>query len=460
MMNARQAASAVIALGLALSCLPAMAAHMASASVGYYGVYYPVIGGGAIFTLTVKNNASSANAINKVVLDFQTSGFKVVWANGAGWSAGNTETTCTFQTPPGTNIAPGIAKEFSTKVTLPWTIAQYDFAVTTYDTAAASASFRTGNKVNVSFGSCGNADAVDLLHANATPTANMLLPLGGDAKFDGAVLRDATISGVKLMNGAVTSDKLAFFSVGTSQLTNSAVSTAQLADASVTEPKIADGAVATAKIADAAVTTAKLAAGAVTADTMASASVTTDKLADHSVTDAKIEGMWRFVDLPILSSRLEYGAQISTSMGRACVDLPQPAPGNFPEFILMARMPNDWDSVANPSPYVEVLWFADDTVANRGKTVRFCLGYERQPAGQAYNDSYAPACAHFSSDASNAAVIETTGSTLAMGNPFGMPQAPGDPVWSIVYRPTVATGVELPDTVHVMSATLWYQAKR
>jgi len=429
----------VVGLALALSAVPATAAHMASASVGYYGVYYPVIGGGAIFTLTVKNNASSANAINKVVLDFQTSGFKVVWANGAGWSASSTETTCTFETPPGTPIAPGIAKEFSTKVTLPWTIAQYDFAVTTYDTTAASSSFRTGNKVNVSFGSCGNADAVDLLHASATPTANMLFPLGPDAKYNGAILGDATVSGAKLMDGAVTSDKLAFSSVGTSQLTNSAVSTAQLADASVTEPKIADGAVSNAKLADGAVSGAKIAADA--------------------VTDDKIPNLVRTVNLPIMGAQLTGGAAISTDYWWVVLNFPQP--GTQSTCGIPITMPADWDPALNPHPYVELVWNATDLAANRGKNVHWRFFHiVRRPASP-FVTAYAFQDFNGTTDVANASVVQSTGDALAMmhPDPAYTPTAPNDVVTIVILR-MAASGTELPDVAHLIAARLWYLAKR
>jgi len=441
-MGGRAVLSFVIGLALALSAVPATAAHTASAAVGYYGVYYPVIGGGAIFTLTVKNNASSANAINKAVLDFQTSGFKVVWANGAGWSASNTETTCTFETPPGTLIAPGSAKEFSTKVTLPWAVAQYDFSVTTYDTARGTYSFRTGNKVNVSFSSGGNADAVDMFHANRTPAANMLLPLGGDAKFDGAVLRDATVSGVKLMDGAITTPKLGFQVVTSEKLAFNSVQALHIADGQVITPKIGDG--------------------AVTGDKLAPGSVTTDKLADHSVTDAKITGMMRSVDLPIFATRGGAGAQVLPYDGLPCVDFPVPVSQPWPQFSMITKMPQDWDPAAAPAPYIEVLWFAWDAPANRGKAVRFHLVYARDAVGVRWSTSFPSVAAQVNTDLSNATILQTTGSALMMTDPSYKPLAPGDLVHMFVLRAPAnpAEGVELPDNAHLVSAALWYPAKR
>ena len=214
-----------------------------------------------------------------MVLDFESSGFKVVWANGHGWSATNTVTTCTYQvTPTESPINPGNSKMFSTKVTLPWTIAQYDFLVTTYDSAGGTDTKRTTPKVNVSYASCGNADSVDLFHASSTPTANMLLALGGDAKYDGAILRDATISGAKLLDAAVTSEKLAPLSVGGLHIADGAVATAKIADGSITEPQPANGAVTTSRLAHGAVGSAKIAAGSVTNAHLAADSVATGNM--------------------------------------------------------------------------------------------------------------------------------------------------------------------------------------
>jgi hypothetical protein len=422
--------SLVLALALALSAVPAMAAHTAVAVIGYYGVYYPVIGGGAILTLTVKNEATSTHSINKVVLDFEASGFKVVWANGAGWATSNTETTCTYEVVPvGSPIPPGSTKMFSTKVTLPWTIAQYDFLVTTTDSVAYSASFRTGNKVNVSYSSCGNAETVDLFHASSTPTANMLLPLGGDAKFDGAILRDATVSGVKLMDGAVTSAKLGAVSVGSLNLI--------------------DGAVTTPKLADLAVTSAKLAAD----------SVGTANIQGDAVTDDKIPDLWRTVNLPILGAQFTNGTAVSTDWWWIVLDFPvPPAPGTRVSCGLAIQMPADWDPVANPNAYVQLLWCATDLAANRGKRVRWELGYHVRKPGAAFTAAYVIPNFEGLTDASNAAMIQTTAG-LAMAAGGYKPDAPNDVVTILISRLTASTA-ELPDDAHLIAAQLSYQAKR
>jgi hypothetical protein len=383
---------------------------MASAAVGYYGVYYPVIGGGAIFTLTVKNSAASTHAINKVVLDFETSGFKVVWANGAGWSASNTDTTCTFEAGAQPLITPGNTRMFSTKVTLPWSIAQYDFLVTTTDSVGASASFRTGNKVNVSYSSGGNADAVDLFHASSTPTANTLLPLGGDAKYDGAILRNGTVAGSALADAAVTADKLALGSVGPLHI----------------------------------------AAGA----------VTNAKIAADAVTDDKIPNLWRTVNLPILGSQLQNGAVITPDGWWAGIDFPVAA-GPAPRLAMAIEMPADWDLVANPSPNIELVWFADDAVANRGKKVRWILYYVLAVAGQPFPYGFYPQEYEGVTDLSDARIVRTTGNGLAMSGAGSKPEAPNDVVQIVVWRGAAAPpGTDLPDDVHLLAARLWYLARR
>jgi hypothetical protein len=400
----------VVGLALALSAVPATAAHMASAVIGNYGVYYPVIGGGAIFTLTVKNSAASTHAINKVVLDFEASGFKVVWANGAGWSASNTDTTCTFEAEAQPLITPGNTRMFSTKVTLPWSIAQYDLLVTTTDSVGASASFRTGNKVNVSYSSGGNADAVDLFHASSTPTANTLLALGGDAKHDGAILRNGTVAGSALADAAVTADKLALGSVGPLHI----------------------------------------AAGA----------VTNAKIAADAVTDDKIPNLWRSVNLPIMGSQFLYGAVISPDWQVPGVDFPVQV-GPAPRFGMTIEMPADWDPVADPNPYVELVWFADDTVANRGKTVRWMLYYVRLTVGQSYPFGFYPQEFLGHSDPSNAWVVQTTGAGLVMSGAGSKPESPGDLVLINVIRGAAAPpGTDLPDDVHLLAARLVYYARR
>jgi len=410
-----------LVLALALLAVPATAAHTAVAVVGYYGVYYPVIGGGAILTLTVKNNASSTHSINKVELDFEASGFKVVWANGAGWATSNTETTCTYEvTGIESPIAPNATKMFSTKVTLPWTIAQYDFAVTTYDSGAGSYSFRTGNKVNVSYSSCGNAETVDLFHASSTPTANMLLPLGGDAKYDGAILRDATVSGAKLMDGAVTTPKLA----------------------------------------DLAVTNDKIAAFAVTWRNLADGSVTTPSIADDAVTDAKIPDLWRTVNLPILGAQLMNGAELSPDMAAAGIDFPVPGGGFSPQLALPIEMPADWDAVANPTPYVELVWWANDSVNNRGKAVRWWLDYSRRRVGEPFAYTGAGIESEWITDPLNAQIIQSTGTYLGMGYPSYKPEVPNEVVSMRIMRRAATIGVELPASAHLLAARLWYIATR
>jgi hypothetical protein len=453
--------SLVLALALALSAVPATAAHTASAVVGYYGVYYPVIGGGAILTLTVKNLASSTHSINKVVLDFEASGFKVVWANGAGWATSNTETTCTYEvTGIESPIAPNATKMFSTKVTLPWTIAQYDFLVTTTDSVAYSASFRTGNKVNVSYSSCGNADAVDLFHASSTPTANMLLPLGGDAKYDGAILRDATVSGAKLMDGAVTSAKLGAASVGSLSLIDGAVTTAKLADGSITTAKIVDGAVTTAKLTDVAVTSDKIAAGSITNSHLAAESVAGANIQANAVSDDKITNLWRTVNLPITGAQFVNGAVVSPDGWWVGVDFPVPPGPSNPSLGLTIEMPADWDPVANPQPYVELLWFADDSVNNRGKTVRWWLTYARKRAGQPYLATGGAVQGEWTTDPVDARVIQTTADVLRMTLSGYKPEVPNEVMFMRITRQPATTGVELPDEAHLIAAQLWYQAKR
>jgi hypothetical protein len=452
--------SVVILLAVALSASPAMAAHMASATIGYYGVYYPVVGGGAIFTLTVRNSAASTHAINKVVLDFESSGFKVVWANGAGWSASNTATTCTFEAGAQPPITPGSAKAFSTKVTLPWTVAQYDFLVTTTDSAAASASFRTSNKVNVSYASCGNADAVDLFHANATPTANMLLPLGGDAKYDGAVLRDGTVLGSALADLAVSTAKLGDAAVTSDKLGPASVGALHLIDGAVTEAKIADAAVTTGKLADGGVTSPKIAAGSVTNTHLAADSVTTANIQGDAVADDKIPDLWRTVNLPIMGSQLMNGAVVSPDSTWAGVDFPPPAGPVSPQISFTIEMPSDWDPIADPAPYVELLWFADDTPANRGKTVLWFEWYQRQVVGQPYAPALVGHGAHVNTDATNASIIRTTDASNIMNDPSGQPIAPNDLVHFVIARTPVWVGQELPANAHLVAARLWYLAKR
>jgi hypothetical protein len=447
-------------LALALSVVPAMAAHTASAVIGYYGVYYPVVGGGAIFTLTVKNNASSTHAINKVVLDFESSGFKVVWANGQGWSATNTLTTCTFQAGAQPLITPGNSRMFSTKVTLPWTIAQYDFLVTTYDSAGGTYSRRTTPKVNVSYASGGNADSVDLFHASSIPTANMLLPLGGDAKYDGAILRAGTVLGSALTDLAVSTAKLANAAVTSGKLAAASVGSLHLIDGAVTEAKIADAAVTTGKLADDAVTSPKIAAGSVTNTHLASDSVATANIQDDAVADDKIPDLWRTVNLPITAAQLRNGAVVSPDGTWVGVDFPVPPPGAYPSLGLTIEMPADWDPVANPQPHIELVWFADDSVNNRSKAVQWWLTYCRKRAGEIYLNNAFAVYDEWTTDPSDARVIQTTEDVLRMAFSSYRPELPNEVVFMRITRYPVSTGVELPDDAHLMAARLWYLAKR
>ena len=453
------AVTVVVAL-LAAAAVPAMAAHTATSSIGYYGAYYPVVGGGAMFTLTVKNNASSTHAINKVVLNFESSGFKVVWANGQGWSASNTATTCTYQAGAQPTILPGNSKAFSTKVTLPWTIALYDFAVTTYDSAGGTYSARTTPKVNVSFASCGNADSVDLSHASSIPTANMLLPLGGDAKYDGAILRAGTVLGSALVNLAVTTGKLADAAVTSGKLAAASVGSLHLIDGAVTEAKIADAAVATGKLADGAVTSPKIAAGNVTNAHLAADSVATGNIQADAVTDDKIPDLWRTVNLPITGSQLMWGTEIPMTQAWCGVDFPQPMMPPFPAVGITIEMPADWDPVANPNPYIEVVWLADDAVANRSKNVRWAMYYARQVLAQPLNGMGMWQYSEGTTDPANATVLQSTHSDLAMTAPGPKPELPNDLVSLYIFRFAAAMGPELPANAHMLAARLWYIAKR
>jgi hypothetical protein len=238
------------------------------------------------------------------------------------------------------------------------------------------------------------------------------------------------------------------------------VGSLHLIDGAVTEAKIADAAVTTDKLADDTVTSPKIAAGSVTNTHLAADSVATGNIQDDAVTDDKIPDLWRTVNLPITGSQLMWGTEIPMTQAWCGVDFPQPMMPPFPALGITIEMPADWDPVANPNPYIEVVWLADDAVANRSKNVRWAMYYDRQVVGLPLNGAGMWQYSEHSTDPVNATILQSTHSDLAMTAPGAKPELPNDLVSLYIFRFVAAIGPELPANAHMLAARLCYQAKR
>jgi hypothetical protein len=142
------------------------------------------------------------------------------------------------------------------------------------------------------------------------------------------------------------------------------------------------------------------------------------------------------------------------------VNFPQPMMPPLAQMGLVIEMPADWDPDATDYPCIELVWFADDKVANRGTGVSWVLQYARERIGQPFQNVGGAVPQHGLTDPLNASVIQSTGDTLWMAAPALMPQIPHELVQIVVQRVPAGAGVELPDVAHLLAARLWYQAKR
>jgi hypothetical protein len=284
--------------------------------------------------------------------------------------------------------------------------------------------------------------------------------LGGDAKYDGAILRDGTVLGAALADLAVTTGKLADGAVTSDKLAAASVGSLHLIDGAVTEAKIADAAVTTDKLADDAVTSPKIAAGSVTNTHLASDSVATGNIQADAVTDDKIPDLWRSVNLPITGAQLLNGTSVSSDGAWAGIDFPVEIVPPFGSVGLTIEMPADWNPAVNPYPHIELVWFATDNAGNRGKNLQWGLVYARRRPGTIHETYWGTIAYESSTNPSNAAVIQTTGNALRMDAPDYRPEFPNDPVAIFIWRLPASAGADLPDNAHMLAARLWYVAKR